>query len=285
MLSFVRRGAEVRSLRRVLAAAGRPELPVLAKIERLEACERLDEILAEAAAGVVARGDLGVDAGPERVPALQRRIFEACRAAGKPVLLATELLESMTRRARPTRAEVSDVATAVLDGVDAVMLSGETAVGAHPALVVETMNRVLMEAEKEPGRVRAGGWRGEPVAAPDADGSVALAAVLLAAASRARAIAVYTRSGASAVRLSTLRPSVEVRAFVPEVGVLRRLAMCFGVRGELCPPQRGAEAAAAAVARRLAATPGWRRGDRAVLVMGAPDDPAGATSVVRLLAP
>ncbi len=283
-LSFVRRGAEVRALRRALGAAGRPDVPIVAKVERVEACERLPEILAEADAALVARGDLGVDAGPERVPALQREIVRAAGGAGRPVLLATELLESMIERARPTRAEVSDVAHAVLEGVDAVMLSGETAVGRDPARVVRTLDGLLREAEQDPLAPYAGGHAVPPGAgAAGDDAHVARAAVELATRAGAFAIAVYTRSGASAVRLSKERPRAQIRAFVPDAATVRRLALAWGVRSE----RLGSAGARRpeAIAARLRADPAFEAGRPAVLVMGGPDDPAGSTRLIRLLYP
>lgn len=280
-LSFVRRGADVRSLRRLVAKAGRPDLPIVAKIERVQACEQLPEILAEADAALVARGDLGVDAGPERVPGLQRAIIEAAGVAGRPVLLATELLESMIERSRPTRAEVSDVAQAVLQGVDAVMLSGETAVGCDPVRVVRTMNALLLEAERDPLAPYAGGSARPPgTAAGGDDAHVARAAVELATRAGAFAIAVYTRSGASALRLSKERPRAQIHAFVPDEALVRRLSMAWGVS-----PQTLKRRDTVSICARLREDPAYTPGRAAVLVMGGPEDPAGSTSVIRLLHP
>ena len=149
-LSFVRTQDDVQRLREHLASLGAKRMPVIAKIERLGAMEHLDAILARSDGVIVARGDLGLDAGPERMPGLQRRILAAARRQGRPVIVATEMLESMTQATRPTRAEASDVAGAVFGSADAVMLSAETAVGRHPALVVETMASILLEAEHDP---------------------------------------------------------------------------------------------------------------------------------------
>ena len=145
-VSFVRSGDDVRQARRLLKRAG-SEARVMAKIERAEAIDRLDEIIAEADGILVARGDMGVELPPARVPMLQKQIIDAANVAGKPVMTATQMLESMRYSTRPTRAEASDVANAVLDGSDCLLLTAETAVGQHPVAAVSTMHRIIVQAE------------------------------------------------------------------------------------------------------------------------------------------
>ncbi len=282
-LSFVRDGNDMRRLRRVLKRAGAGSMPVAAKIERREAVENLDGILQHAEAALVARGDLGVDVGGENVPALQKVIVEAAHAAGKPVIVATEMLDSMTRRARPTRAEVSDVAGAVFEGADAVLLSGETAVGEHPVLVVETLDRILASAEADAHAPYAESAHPPKILRGRPDQHVVHAAVTLAQATEARAVVVFTRSGQSAVRLSKERPEAAIHAFASSAEVCRRLALAWGVEARRLPASGGTDAVVAEVTRRLRREGALARGDRAVLVMGAAKDPAGATTLIKLL--
>jgi pyruvate kinase len=286
-LSFVHDASDVQRLRRACARAGAPAMPIASKIERGDAFPGLEEIVQASDAVVVARGDLGTDVGAEHVPALQATILETAHRRGRPAVVATEMLDSMTRSARPTRAEVSDVAGAVGEGTDAVLLSQETAVGAHPVLAVRTLDRILTSAEDDPRAPYAGDARlAHPASLPGRpDQHVVHAAVLLAQETRARAIVVFTRGGQSAVRLSKERPRARVHAFAPTTAVCRRLALAWGVSARRLPAARGTDAVAAQVTRRLRADGLLAPGERAVLVMGGPEDPAGATTLVRLLAP
>jgi pyruvate kinase len=202
-------------------------IPVIAKIEKPEAIENLDEIMDVADGVMVARGDLGVEFGHEKVPVLQKRIVAEVRPRAKPVITATQMLESMTTNATPTRAEASDVANAVLDGTDAVMLSGETAAGRHPVLVVKTMAKIIDEVESSAGY---SGCHGNPVAR-DRSFSSAIAEAATSAAREfgLKALAVYTESGRSASFMSAERPAAPVIAFTRHDAVLRRLALLWGV--------------------------------------------------------
>lgn len=285
-LSFVRTGEDVQRLRARLGAA---RLPVVAKVERVAALEHLDAILDASDGVIVARGDLGLDAGPERMPVLQRRILAAARRHGRPALVATEMLESMTQATRPTRAEASDVAGAVFGGADAVMLSAETAVGRHPALVVETMAAILLEAERDPDAPVAG-HPALVAAQPQAgrpDQAVVRAGVALAREAGARAIAVYTRTGASALRISSERPTAPVYAFTPDAATCRRLALAWGVRAQVLAPQPagplGSDLLVERVRAALRSSDEVPPGSRVVALLGAPGDAAGTTSVIRLL--
>ncbi|MHC5012174.1 MAG: pyruvate kinase [Planctomycetota bacterium] len=283
--SFVRSADDMSRLRERLQELGAKRLLAIAKIERVEAIEALDRILRHADGAVVARGDLGLDAGPENVPSLQRRILDAARRRGCPAAVATEMLDSMTRSSRPTRAEASDVAGAVFEGADAVMLSAETAIGAHPVLVVETMARILESAEADPTAPYAGHDRLAPPArhAGRPDQHVVRAAVSLARETEAGALVVFTRTGVSAVRMSKERPRAPIHAFAPTDAVCRQLTLAWGVHAKRLPRAEGTDAVVGEVVERLRATAALGPGDRAVLVMGGAKDPAGATTLIKLV--
>jgi pyruvate kinase len=228
-LSFVQSAADLRKVRMLTSAANSDDTPIVAKLERPEALEHLDEILGVCDAVMVARGDLGLEMPLETVPRAQKDITRRARARGVPVILATQVLESMTVEARPTRAEVSDAANAVDDGVDAIMLSGETAVGTHPARVVATLDAIIQDAESSPGRdmtrpVRAAG------SAQDHAQAICDAAVTITEHGAAQAIVAVTRAGSTALRISGLRPRAPILAATDRSEVCRRLAVCWGVR-------------------------------------------------------
>ena len=226
-LSFVRAADEVRDAQELVQQLGRA-VPVIVKLEKGEAVDNLDAILAVADGVMVARGDLGVELAPEQVPMLQKRIIQHANARGIPVITATQMLESMVVEETPTRAEATDVANAVWDGSDAVMLSAETAVGRHPLLVVQMMDRIVRAAESsdlfEPRR----GRRREDRPAGDA-AAVAHAARVLAEDLDASAIVGVTRTGVTAELLSRGRARAPIYAFSPDERVCRRLALWWGV--------------------------------------------------------
>ena len=241
-LSFVQTPDDVHAARRILESAG-ADLPLIAKIERPHALEHLDRIL-EASDGVmVARGDLGLECPMEQVPQIQKSIVARARALGRPVIVATQVLESMRTEPRPTRAEVSDAATAVDQGVDAIMLAAETAVGQYPIEAVETLAAIVGEAEKvaSPAALQATEMRRSPETAdPPADGFDAFravhgramceAAVTLASTGLAEAIVAVTQSGKTAQLLSSLRAPAAILAVTPSDSVARRLTLYWGVR-------------------------------------------------------
>jgi pyruvate kinase len=231
-LSFVRRPGDVRAIREVMAqqAPGPLQPWVIAKIERADAIEELPGILAEADGVIVARGDLDLDVSSERVPSLQKHIIREANAAGKIVVTATQMLESMIHSPRPTRAEVSDVANAVFDGSDALMLSGETAVGDYPVQAVEVMDRIIVDAEDN---LTLG--RPDETAVQDDAEATARAARALAADRDVAAIAVFTRSGRTAQLMAKTRPPVPILAFTPEQRTLNRLNLCWGVEPHEVP--------------------------------------------------
>lgn len=228
-LSFVRSPTDVLDAKRRIADLG-GTLPVIAKIEKPQAVEQLPEIVAASDGVMVARGDLGVELSPEAVPLIQKRLIRLANHAGKPVITATQMLESMIENPRPTRAEASDVANAILDGTDAVMLSGETAVGAWPIRAVEVMARIATTIEHDPSwhtAMRASG-REITVGAERATQAVAHAAQTIAADLDAAAIAVLTATGRTAMRISQHRPGVPIVAFTDNPTVAASLSFWHG---------------------------------------------------------
>jgi len=231
-LSFVSNAEQVFELRKAIESSG-AVVPIIAKLERPEAVEDLESILGAADGVMVARGDLGVEISAERVPSIQKQIIQRANEANKLVITATEMLDSMIRNPRPTRAEASDVANAVFDGSDALMLSGETAVGAYPQESVETMVRIIVDAE-----AHANEW-GEPLkpARPDLrDDAVATtrAARKLAEDRTVAAIAVFTRTGSTAQLMSKARPAARIVAFTPERTTYTRMTFLWGVEPRSC---------------------------------------------------
>jgi pyruvate kinase len=229
-LSFVQTAADLRQARQLMIEHGGADVPLIAKLERPQALEHLDEIMASCQAVMVARGDLGLEMPLEHVPRAQREIISNARRRGLPVILATQVLESMTHEARPTRAEVSDAANAVYGGVDAIMLSGETAAGAFPARTVQTLDAIIRDAESsasiEPPIVlrRAGEDPGQ-----DHAQALCAAAVTLADRGDAQAIVAVTRGGSTARRLSALHPRAPILAATNNALTARRLALHWGV--------------------------------------------------------
>ncbi len=228
-LSFVRTAEEVLDLKgyiRELSALDHPT-PVIAKIEKPEAVENIDAIIAASDGIMVARGDLGIETAPELVPMVQKLIIGKCNQARKPVITATQMLESMIRNPRPTRAEASDVANAILDGSDAVMLSGETAAGAYPVEAVETMVRIALEAEQSP--IACTPARPAEARSRNFAEAVAHASVDMALDLRAAAVVAPTMSGNTARTISSFRPPCPIVAVTPSPMVQRELVLCWGV--------------------------------------------------------
>ncbi len=225
-LSFVQTAMDLRQARQIMSDAGR-DVPLIAKLERPQALEHLSEIMACSDAVMVARGDLGLEMPLERVPRAQKEIIRQARARRVPVILATQVLESMTTESRPTRAEVSDAANAVDDGVDAIMLAGETASGAYPARSVQTLDSIIRDAESD----RPDGGRPAFGHETEHDHAQAIceAAVTLAERGHAQAIVAITRGGKTAKRLSALRPRVPILAMTDSDQMARRLSLHWGV--------------------------------------------------------
>ncbi len=279
-LSFVRRPEDVVELKRLLAARG-ALIPVIAKIEKPEAIAQIDAIIAAGDGVMVARGDLGVEAPPEQVPLYQKTIIRKANAAGKPVITATQMLESMIGNPRPTRAEASDVANAILDGTDAVMLSAETATGRYPVEAVETMARIaqVMEADMllTP---HTHAMTGDALSTTDAIG---MATCDLATHLRARIILTATSSGSTARMISRHRTRTPIFAVTWNPETQRRLALVWGIESAIIPPASNAETM---VAHGLAAALEKgivKDGDSVIITAGVPLGIAGRTNMVQVL--
>lgn len=278
-LSFVRTADDVRLVRDICDAWGRPT-PIVAKIETPSAIEHLEAIILASDAVMVARGDLGVELSPERVPIVQREILGLARIHQRPVIVATEMLQSMVTATRPTRAEASDVATAVFDGSDAVMLSQETATGNHPALVARMMSRIIVEAEQSAFyRPLSSEQPGQRAIVAEA---VARAACDIAKDIGARVIVAFTEGGNTARYASKARPVVPIVAFSPNPATRRRLALVWGVvphaTDALRDPDDMVERANAFLLAHGYVSPG----DKFVTIFGAPVGVSGATNSIRV---
>lgn len=226
-LSFVQSAEDLRQARDALMHAGAPNVPLVAKLERPEAISRLDEILQVSDAVMVARGDLGLEMPLERLPRVQKEVTRRARALGLPVIVATQVLESMRTEVRPTRAEVSDAANAVDDGVDAIMLAGETAVGAHPVRAVQTLDHIIRDAETLPPALSVA--LEQNITMSHHGRALCEAAVTLADKGEASAIVAITRGGKTARLLSALRPRAPIYAATDNAAVAHRLSLSWGV--------------------------------------------------------
>ncbi len=270
-ISFVRTAADIARVRQAIArfAPERLHTPIIAKLERPEALENLHEIVHAADGVMVARGDLGVEMPPESVPIAQKRIIEEANRHAKIVITATQMLESMIYNPRPTRAEASDVANAIFDGSDAVMLSGETAVGKYPVKVVEMMASIVEQAESH--LHSWGHWRG---AAPDDvhDDAVYItrAAHELAHDRNVAAIAIFTVRGRTARLMAKQRPSVPILAFTPNEHTYRQMTMLWGVFPHLVPRADSLETMLAHVENTMIAQTALEAGQQVVLICGYP---------------
>ena len=281
-LSFVRRAADVLDLKARIRAAG-SQAAVIAKLEKPQAIDDLDAILEAADAVMIARGDLGVELSPERVPFLQKEIIRRAAEMKVPVITATQMLESMIDHPRPTRAEASDVANAILDGTDAVMLSGETAIGHNPAQVVRMMHRIVVEAETHaPYLLHLGRRRRSQDDASSFDDAVAEAACGAAADIKARAIVAFTQSGFTARVISKFRPQTPILAFTPHEQVFRQLALFWSVQPHLCEFVEDTHLMIAAVDARLLEECLVDVGDALVFLAGAPAMATGTTNLMKL---
>jgi pyruvate kinase len=277
-LSFVRRPEDVTEAREFITARS-ANVSLIAKIERPEAVERLAEIVQVADGIMIARGDLAIETSPEAVPWIQKRIIQACNQSRVPVITATEMLESMTENPRPTRAEASDVANAVFDGTDAVMLSEETAVGRYPVEAVETMIRIVEAAE--------GGDSGKitdmPARFPVSFPLAACAAGARAAAeTAAKVIVVFTETGMTARLLSTEKPAVPIIAYTPHEAVRRRMALYKGVVPRSMRRISNTDELIRELERSLRDEKFAQTGDRIVVLLGAKTGTSGSTSLIKL---
>ncbi len=280
-LSFVRRPEDVLQLQRIMKRRG-SRIPIIAKIEKPQAIDNLDGILAVSDGIMVARGDLGVEMSPEEVPVLQKRIIRKCRDAGLPVVTATQMLESMIHSSRPTRAEASDVANAVYDGTDAVMLSAETAVGEYPVETVRMMDRIVRRAEQSNsfqfGPPRGHGNEDDHPSVPYAVGA---AASLTGSRLGARAIAVFTQSGGTARVVSRNRPRIPIYAFTPIPEVLGRLSLLWGVEAWAVDALPTTDEMVERVVAQLRRARRAKRGDLLVVTAGTPVHQPGTTNFLK----
>jgi pyruvate kinase len=270
-ISFVRSAEDVRIVRRTMQehlGSARPMPLLIAKLERPEAIENMEAILDEVDGVMVARGDLGVELPPEKVPVLQKRIIRAANRRARLVITATQMLESMISNLRPTRAEASDIANAIFDGTDAVMLSAETASGEYPVQAVEMMARIVQEAEAH--FVEWGLEQAQVMLEESDAASMARAAKALAEDRDVAAIAVFTMQGHTAWLMSKVRPRVPILAFTPEESTCSRLAFLWGVYPQRVPFARTLEEMLAHVDAALLQQPHIKAGDQVVLVCGFP---------------
>ncbi len=281
-LSFVRQAADVIELKNILYQK-KSELRIISKIEKPQAVDDFDAIL-EASDGImVARGDLGVEMSPEKVPLIQKRIIRKCNEAGKPVITATQMLESMIQNPRPTRAETSDVANAILDGTDAIMLSGETAAGKYPIEAVSLMVRVASDVDQDPVLKEKGfhpigkvlGYRRLPEA-------IGQAACRVAENVGAAAILAFTQTGSTAALVAKYRPDLPIFAITPSQSARRRLALYAGVRSIRVDIEGDTESQIRSVEAAVLAAGVLQRGDVVVITMGSPVSSPGTTNLLKV---
>jgi pyruvate kinase len=281
-LSFVRGPEDIMMARKLIDECG-GDIPVIAKIERPEAVSRLETLLEHADGIMIARGDLGVEIGPEAVPILQKRMIAEANRRRRLVITATQMLESMTHHPHPTRAEASDVANAVFDGTDAVMLSAETAMGEYPVETVQVMDRIIRAAEEatEPGVIRRTDARRSGVSFPEA---ICAAASSAAAATGASAIITFSESGATARLMSKQRPSAPIFAFTPFEAVRRRMGLYWGVLARTMPMPliKQTDERIHEAERRLTGEGLMSSGDRMVIVSGGIIGQRGGTNLMKL---
>lgn len=273
-LSFVRSADDIRRARALVSRRG---TPIVAKIEKPQAVAALEEIAACADGVMIARGDLGVEMPLEKLPTVQKQAVRLVNAQGGVVIVATEMLESMVSNIRPTRAEVTDVANAIFDGADAVMLSGETAAGQHPVLAVETMARIVEEAEQG----ASPALTTDPIQRTDElSAGVAAAAVAASRQLGIDLIVAYTESGSSARRISELRPEAKILALTPHPEIVRRVALYWGVQGLLVGRLQSTDAMLRQVRRLCAEHHLAARGTPIAIVAGVPLNQSGNTNLM-----
>lgn len=277
-LSFVQRPADVEEARALVKGRA----AILSKIEKPNAVERFDAILAASDGIMVARGDLGVELPVQAVPPIQKRLVRKCRHAAKPVIVATQMLESMIESPMPTRAEVSDVATAIYEGADAVMLSAESAAGSYPIEAVTTMDRVAVEVEKDPTYTQIMEASRSANRTTVADGIVA-AAREIAETTNIKAICCFSQSGNTALLVARERPRVPIIAMTPLVRTARRLALSWGCHCVITDTMDRFKGAVVAAAKAALAEGFAQPEDQIVLTAGVPFNVAGTTNILRVV--
>ncbi|WP_439378296.1 pyruvate kinase [Amycolatopsis lexingtonensis] len=276
-LSFVRSPADIDLVHQVMDRMGKGRLPVVAKIEKPEAVYNLEAIVLAFDAVMVARGDLGVELPLEQVPLVQKRAIQICRENAKPVIVATQMLESMINNSRPTRAEASDVANAVLDGADALMLSGETSVGRYAIEVVETMGRIIEAVETD-----------SPIVPPLSHvprtkrGVISYAARDIGERLNAKALVAFTQSGDTVRRLARLHTRLPLLAFTPEECVRSQLSMTWGTNTHIVPQVNSTDQMIQQVDHAMLEMGKYQKGDLVVIVAGSPPGTVGSTNLIRV---
>ncbi|HEX6982926.1 MAG TPA: pyruvate kinase [Balneolaceae bacterium] len=281
-MSFVRSADDMQDVISRVRAAG-SNAGVIAKIEKPEAIEVIGDIIRESSGIMVARGDLGIEIASEKVPLVQKNIIERCRKAGKPVITATQMLDSMIKNPRPTRAESSDVANAVLDGTDAVMLSGETAAGAYPIESLKTMDKICRSVETDAPYIykslsyRKPEWKEKQVVE-----SLAYSCVVLAENVDAHAIGIITRSGSTARRIAKFRPRVPLVAFTESDEVRRQLGLVWGVQPVKIEEILDTDKSVQVMENHLKNNGLVNAGDRAIIATGMPIAQKGRTNMIKI---
>jgi len=276
-LSFIQRPEDLAEVRKI----AKGKVGLLSKIEKPQAVERLDEIMELSDAVMVARGDLGVEMPLEAVPGIQKQIVRAARAAGKPVVVATQMLESMIESPVPTRAEVSDVATAVFEGADAVMLSAESAAGDYPEEAVSTMNAIAEKVERDPtypGIIKAQSQEREPTGAD----AISHAAAEIAKTLKLAAIVTYTASGTTGLRAARERSRTPVVTLSPVVSTARRLTLCWGCHCVVTEDAYDLDDMVNRACRIAFDEQFAKPGDRVIVTAGVPLRTPGATNMLRI---
>ena len=279
-LSFVRDAKDVADVHRVMDEEGR-RVPVIAKVEKPQAVENMEDVVMAFDGVMVARGDLAVEYPLEKVPMVQKRLIELCRRNAKPVIVATQMMESMITNSRPTRAEASDVANAILDGADAVMLSAESSVGAYPIETVRTMSKIVQAAEQE--LLSKGLQPLVPGKKPRTQGgSVSRAACEIADFLGGKGLVAFTQSGDTARRLSRYRSPIPLLAFTPDPATRSQLSVTWGVETFLGPRVDSTDAMVAQVDELLSQYGRCEKGDVVVITAGSPPGVAGSTNMVHV---
>lgn len=270
-ISFVRSAEDIKKVRKAIGPvkSNELEIPIIAKLERAEALENIEEIINEAEGVMVARGDLGVEMPPESVPIAQKQIIDHANNKGKLVITATQMLDSMINNPLPTRAEASDVANAIFDGTDAVMLSGETAVGKYPVESVTMMDSIVSQAEKH--SKRWGHWKGSAPRSTNEDAvSITRAARELAHDLNVAAITVFTQSGTTARLMSKAFPQVPIYGFTPEINTYHRMALYWGVIPLMIDLSNSIESMLASLEESILANSDIQLGEQIVVISGFP---------------
>ncbi|MEV6790684.1 pyruvate kinase [Streptomyces sp. NPDC051320] len=279
-LSFVRDAGDVRDVHKIMDEEGR-RVPVIAKVEKPQAVANMEGVVAAFDGVMVARGDLAVEYPLEKVPMVQKRLIELCRRNAKPVIVATQMMESMITNSRPTRAEASDVANAILDGADAVMLSAESSVGAYPIETVKTMSKIVVAAEEE--LLSKGLQPLVPGKKPRTQGgSVARAACEIADFLDAKALVAFTQSGDTARRLSRYRTCQPILAFTTDESIRCQLTLSWGVESHVVPHVDNTDAMVEIVDAELLKLKRYSDGDKMVITAGSPPGVPGTTNMVRV---